>query len=242
MFSDIPPILFSSCISYTFLLVAIFLCAIELKTLHLFHCTYRLFGLSAMLQWIGILCQGVAWTKYGLSGLGPQTTLGGLLMGASEVSYLCLLLIMAKGYTITRARLSSCSTIKLTIFINIYIVVYITLFIYQAEAFDPGEVLNLYESPAGFGLAGLRCASWGAFLFSTATTIRKYPEKQHFFYPFGLLGSLWILGGPLLTIIGIGILDAWVRESVMCATLNALAFGGHVCFLVSIINIVNMKN
>lgn len=166
-------------------------------------------------------------------GLGPHTTMGNLLMSGSEIAFLLLLLLMAKGYTITRARLSSCSIVKLTIFINTYIVLYVILFIYQAEAFDPGEVLNLYESPAGFGLSLLRCISWCAFMVSTSTTIRKYSEKSSFYYPFGLLGSCWILGGPFLTLIGIGLLDAWVRESVMCATFVMLAFSGHSTFLVS---------
>lgn len=69
-------------------------------------------------------------------------------------------------------------------------------------------------------------------MVSTATTIRKYPEKSSFYYPFGLFGSLWLLGGPFLTLIGIAILDAWVRESVMCGTFALLAIGGHSAFLV----------
>lgn len=165
-------------------------------------------------------------------GYGPHPTLGNLLMSASEIAYLLLLLIMAKGYTITRARLSSCSIVRLTMFINIYIVVYIILFVYQAEAFDPGEVLNLYESPAGFGLSVLRSISWSAFMVSTATTIKKNPEKGSFYYPFGLLGSCWILGGPFLTLVGVNLLDAWVRESVMFATFFLLSFCGHSIFLV----------
>uniref|UniRef100_A0A1B0D2C2 Uncharacterized protein n=1 Tax=Phlebotomus papatasi TaxID=29031 RepID=A0A1B0D2C2_PHLPP len=229
--ADIPPILLTECLAYTFLLLGMFLCAIELKTRHLFHCTYRLFTFSAFVQWAGILVQGVAWAKYAVSGLGPSTTLGGLLMGASEVSFLALMLLMAKGYTITRARLSTATTVKLTVFINIYIVAYISLYILQAETFDPGEVLNIYESPAGFGLIGLRCGAWGAFLMGVAATLRKYPEKSPFYYPFGLLGSVWILAGPALTLVGIGVLDAWVRESVMCAISGTVAFGGHAAFL-----------
>lgn len=93
-------------------------------------------------------------------------------------------------------------------------------------------MLNLYESPAGFGLAGLRIGAWGAFVISTVTTIKKHPEKASFYYPFGVLGSLWILGGPLTTVFGIAVLDAWVRESIVCFVLAALAVGGHSAFLV----------
>lgn len=139
-YSVIPPIILVQFIMYSLLLVALFFCTVELKSLHLYHCTYRLFAFSVMIQYLGILVLGIAWIRYGMTGIGPHTTVGGLLACVSEIAFLLLLLLMAKGFTITRARLSSCSIVKLTIFINTYIVAYIILFIYQAEAFDPGEV------------------------------------------------------------------------------------------------------
>lgn len=133
-------------IVYSLLIVALFFCTIELKSLHLYHCTYRLFAFSVMIQYVGIIILGIAWIRYGMTGFGPHTTIGGLMSGVSEIAFLLLLLLMAKGYTITRARLSSCSIVKLTIFINTYIVAYIILYIYQAEAFDPGEVINMLST------------------------------------------------------------------------------------------------
>ncbi|XP_053690381.1 transmembrane protein 145-like [Sabethes cyaneus] len=227
----IPPILLVESICYTLLLLAVFLCAIELKTRHLYHCTYRLFALSVLLQWFGILLLSVTWAKYAVSGVGPFTSFGGFFTSASEITFLLLLLLMAKGYTITRARLKTCATVKITVFTNLYAIVYISLYIYQAEAFDPGEVLNLYESPAGFGLAGLRCVSWLFFIYSCAATIRKFTEKGAFYYPFSLLGSMWIMSGPVLTVIGVNVLDPWVRESVMHGALGMVAFAGHLAFL-----------
>ncbi|XP_058065415.1 transmembrane protein 145-like [Anopheles bellator] len=227
----IPPILLAEAIAYSMLLLAVFICAVELKARHLYHCTYRLFTLSVLLQWFGLLLLSVTWTKYAVSGIGPFPNFGGIFTSASEITFLLLLLLMAKGYTITRARLKTCATVKITIFINLYVVVYVTLYIYQAEAFDPGEVLNLYESPAGFGLAGLRCVAWGFFLYSSAATIRKFAEKVPFYYPFTMLGSLWILSGPVLTLLGVNVLDPWVRESAMHGALGAVAFAGHLAFL-----------
>uniref|UniRef100_A0A182MUZ7 Uncharacterized protein n=1 Tax=Anopheles culicifacies TaxID=139723 RepID=A0A182MUZ7_9DIPT len=227
----IPPILLAESIAYSMLLLAVFICAVELKARHLYHCTYRLFTLSVLLQWFGIMLLSVTWTKYAVSGIGPFPNFGGIFTSASEISFLLLLLLMAKGYTITRARLKTCSTVKITIFINLYVVVYVSLYIYQAEAFDPGEVLNLYESPAGFGLAGLRCAGWVFFMYACAATIRKFTEKTPFYYPFTMLGSLWILSGPVLTLLGVSVLDPWVRESVMHGALGMVAFAGHLAFL-----------
>lgn len=63
-----------------------------------------------MLQWSGTLLNSVTWAKYAVSGIGPFTIFGGFFLGASEICFLLLLLLMAKGYTITRARLSTGST------------------------------------------------------------------------------------------------------------------------------------
>lgn len=133
IFLVIPPVLLAQILLYTFLLLAIFICGLELKTRDLYHCTYRLFTVSAMLQWSGVLLNSVTWAKYAVSGIGPFTIFGGCFLGASEIAFLLLLLLMAKGYTITRARLSTTSTVKITVFINLYIVVFISLYIYQAE-------------------------------------------------------------------------------------------------------------
>lgn len=58
---------------------------------------------------------------------------GQLLCGASEIQYLLLLVLMAKGYTITRARLKVAFTVKLTVFVCTYTITYTSLFIYQAK-------------------------------------------------------------------------------------------------------------
>lgn len=59
--------------------------------------------------------------------------LGQLICGLSEISYLLLLVLMAKGYTITRARLKVGYTVKLTVFICCYFITFMALFIYQAQ-------------------------------------------------------------------------------------------------------------
>lgn len=136
LFSVIPPVILVEIIIYTFLLLAIFACGIELKTRNLYHCTYRLYTLSAIMHWAGVLMNSVTWAKYAVSGIGPFTIFGGLFTGAGEIAFLLLMLLMAKGYTITRARLSTASTVKITVFINLYIVVFISLYIYQAEVWN----------------------------------------------------------------------------------------------------------
>lgn len=49
------------------------------------------------------------------------------------------------------------------------------------QVFDPGEVLYLYESPAGYGLILLRIFAWCMFVYSTIITLKHYPEKVNNF-------------------------------------------------------------
>lgn len=115
-------------------------------------------------------------------------------MGASETCFLLLLLLLAKGFTITRGRLPLKGAVKLTVFMCLYITTYLTIFVYEAlvqktkqtklfiqfsfvQVFDPGEVLYLYESFPGYGLIILRLCAWAMFIYSTVFTLKKYPEK-----------------------------------------------------------------
>ena len=79
---------------------------------------------------------------YGVDGIGMRSTqlTGRMLEAAAELLFVLLLLLIAKGYTVTRARLPQASTIKLAIFICSYCVIYSTLFIYERVNFDPGQV------------------------------------------------------------------------------------------------------
>ncbi|XP_026476333.1 transmembrane protein 145-like [Ctenocephalides felis] len=226
----ILPILMFYCMVYLLMFLAVLICSVELRSRHLLHTTYKVFCTSVVLQEFGILANSIAYVKYALSGLGPHNTLGSVIMASSEVVFLTLLLLMSKGFTITRARLSGKTIIKLVVFINTYVITYFILYA-QSEKFDPGEVLYLYESVAGFGLCGLRIVAWGIFICSVATTIKKYPEKGTFYYPFSVFGSLWFISGPAFILIANSHIDNWVRESVVCGVQLFIAFAGHAFFL-----------
>lgn len=68
-------------------------------------------------------------------------------------------------------------------------------------------------------------------MLACTTTIRKFPEKRNFYFPFGILGSCWILAGPILIFLIVGLLDPWVRESVVFIAFAIVAFIGHAAFL-----------
>ncbi|XP_035456493.2 uncharacterized protein LOC118280519 [Spodoptera frugiperda] len=238
------PVLLAYTFAYVVVMIAVVMCSVELKSRHLLHSTYKLFLMSVVSQHSGVMLQSLAYIRYAANGFGTDNAkiVGQFLCGLSEMSFLLLLVLMAKGYTITRGRLKVGFTVRLTIFMCCYIVTYIVLFIYQAKAFDPGEVLYLYESPAGYGLIVLRILAWCMFAYSTFFTVRKYPEKNMFYCPFFICGTLWFYAGPLFILTANTYIDKWVRESVVTAVLLFITFSGHIMFLLLTLPVFANKN
>ncbi|XP_060534334.1 transmembrane protein 145-like isoform X2 [Cylas formicarius] len=230
----ILPVLMAFSIAYSFLMVAIVVCSLELKSRQLLHTTYKIFVISVVLQLFAILVLSIVYLKYAVS--------GNMLMGASETCYLLLLLLLAKGYTVTRGRLPIKASVKLTIFMCLYVTTYLTIFVYEAIVFDPGQVLYLYESPAGYSLIMLRIFAWFMFIYSTVFTLKRYPEKSGFYYPFNIFGTIWFVAGPTFIISANTYIDKWVRESIVWAVLLFIAFGGHLMFLILTMPSVANKN
>jgi hypothetical protein len=59
------------------------------------------------------------------------------------------------------------------------------------QFFDPGEVLYIYESPAGYGLVAMRLLGWIWFCYAIFFTLKHYPAKAKFYYPFFIFYTLW---------------------------------------------------
>ena len=90
---------------------------------------------SVLLQAVGILLITITYAKYAHDGIGSQglKTLGRIFEASSEIVYILLLILLGKGYTVTRARLRASSVVKVTVFMSVYCVTYIALFTYERQ-------------------------------------------------------------------------------------------------------------
>ena len=109
------------------------------------------------------------------------------------------------------------------------------------------QVLYLYDSVFGYGLVIMRMVGWLMFIYATFFTLKHYPEKGGFYYPFFCFYTLWFVASPCVIILGNNIIEKWVREKVSpcpvsshtCPFLqvvsgveHAVALVGHSVFLV----------
>ncbi|CAJ0575965.1 unnamed protein product, partial [Mesorhabditis spiculigera] len=205
-----------------------------LKSRNLLHQTFKLYQFSIVLECVSLFFLSFAYYLYALNGFGiNQLKQMGMFMRGFQTSlFLLLLLLIAKGYTITRGRLSASSICKLVSFIFSYMVVYIAMFFYAQKMFDSAKVTYVSESMPGYCLAGLRIIGWLSYAFSSITTANKYPGKRGFYSVMGALMTLWFLMGPISILIANFVMDKWVREEVVNLVECCVTFYGFFVFMV----------
>lgn len=143
-------------------LILLFFTLGVLESRNLLHETYKLFMVSVLVESAGLTLLTTYYAMFAQYGTANETIkfIGRAFESFSSVTLLLLLILLAKGYTVTRARLPSKTSLKIGIFMGMYTIIYAALLTWERSVFDPGEVLYTYESPAGYGLIILRLGGW----------------------------------------------------------------------------------
>ncbi|XP_012232288.1 transmembrane protein 145-like [Linepithema humile] len=229
----ILPLLIATASIYVILVTLSFYVALQLRSRRLLHISYKLFMASLLCQLLGALCEIYSYVNLGLRGTSVENAylLGQLLEASSETLYTLLMLLLALGFTVTKSVLTAPQVRWLMVFIGLTAFFQMSLFIYQFEGFDPGQVLYIYESPAGYFLIALKLIAWFVFITRCCKTIRKMNTKLHFYASLLSLGSAWFLCHPLTVLTITVFVDNWVRESVAKGSSLWIVFLGHITFL-----------
>ncbi|KAL9965057.1 hypothetical protein ACROYT_G028785 [Oculina patagonica] len=200
----------------------------------LFHFSYKMYLISTTFEVISLMFYIIYYAKYGKSGIETYglSVVGRASHFISHVIFLLMLILMAKGWTVTRGRISSSGQIKLSIFGTVYTVCFAILFFYEVAVFDPGEVLYIYESPAGIGICVLRVIAWLWFCYGTFFTLKHYPNKCSFYYPFWFFYTGWFLAGPVVVIIATFKIPKWERAQIVNGIDWSISFLAHFVFLI----------
>lgn len=197
---DILPLLIPTVCMYMIFIVLSFYIALQLRSRRLLHISYKLYIASLLCQLIGVSCELYSYVNLGLRGV-PATDaylLSQLLEACSETLYTVLMLLLALGYTVTKSVLTSLQIRWLVLFVGSTALFQLSLLGYQSEAFDPGLVLYIYESPPGYCLIALKLIAWFVFVTRCFKTIRKLNTKLNFYTSLLFLGSVWFLFHPLI--------------------------------------------
>ncbi|XP_011791984.1 PREDICTED: transmembrane protein 145 [Colobus angolensis palliatus] len=197
-----------------------------LKGRQLLHTTYKMFMAAAGVEVLSLLFFCIYWGQYATDGIGNESVkiLAKLLFSSSFLIFLLMLILLGKGFTVTRGRISHAGSVKLSVYMTLYTLTHVVLLIYEAEFFDPGQVLYTYESPAGYGLIGLQVAAYVWFCYAVLISLRHFPEKQPFYVPFFAAYTLWFFAVPVMALIANFGIPKWAREKIV----NGIQLGIHL--------------
>ncbi|KAM5209997.1 transmembrane protein 145 isoform 2-T2 [Hipposideros larvatus] len=197
-----------------------------LKGRQLLHTTYKMFMAAAGVEVLSLLFFCIYWGQYATDGIGNESLkiLAKLLFSSSFLIFLLMLILLGKGFTVTRGRISHSGSVKLSVYMTLYTLTHVVLLIYEAKFFDPGQVLYTYESPAGYGLIGLQVAAYVWFCYAVLVSLRHFPEKQPFYVPFFAAYTLWFFAVPVMALIANFGIPKWAREKIV----NGIQLGIHL--------------
>lgn len=104
-----------------------------LRSRHLLHATYKMYMMSLALQFVALILLTTYYSLYARDGYSIEglKMAGKSLEAVSTLVFLLLLILLAKGYTVTRARLKRKTSVKIACFMVVYTCVYIILFILE---------------------------------------------------------------------------------------------------------------
>uniref|UniRef100_A0A8B9PC37 Transmembrane protein 145 n=1 Tax=Apteryx owenii TaxID=8824 RepID=A0A8B9PC37_APTOW len=224
----------------TFLLIFVLIFLVScyfgylLKGRQLLHTTYKMFMAAGGVEVLSLLLCCGYWGQYACDGVGNASLkiLAKLLFSVSFLIFLLMLILLGKGFTVTRGRISHTGSVKLSVYMTLYSITHVVLLIYEAEFFDPAQVLYTYESPAGYGLIALQFLAYVWFCYAILITLKQFPEKQPFYVPFFAAYTLWFFAVPVTALIANFGIPKWAREKIVNGIQLGIHLYAHAVFLV----------
>ena len=119
-------------------------------------------------------------------------TISTVLAAMSEVLLVLLLILLAKGWTIVRRKITASGRTKIGVYITLYICVYLASIIWSILTINAPSVNYFFSSPPGIMLLVLRLYGWLWFTYSVYTSIKTFHSKKvnYIYMYYSLLFSL----------------------------------------------------
>ncbi len=148
-----------------------------------------------------------------------------------ETLFVTLLLVLAKGWTIVRRKISAAGRIKITIFVTIYLFLLLLANIMDGMMYDPAVILYFYEAPWGQIVIFCRVCLAAWFINAARITSHNFEKKRGFYGKFNKFYLVWILSTPVAYWIST-FLETYHRYLFMYATEATFTFLGQFVLIV----------
>jgi hypothetical protein len=187
-----------------------------------FHHTVRLLDASVIIQWFSIMSFLAYWAEYGHSGRGwlagftPSSMVFGYFFQAVADTLLMLqCLLICKGWTIVRTKISANGRVKLAIFTTLYAWIWIIAVGWNLYIVKHLDVVFFYDCLPGRLLIAMRFIAAAWLYRCTRATLLHYASKKRFLKRFTYVYMTWLVGTPVAAMIANRYIDEWVRQKAV---------------------------
>lgn len=183
------------------------------------HPIYQLSAVVVTLLAVSVFFQFVHHMSYTSDGIGMTGLehMGQIIDIIARVTFILLLLLLAKGWAITRNRLTQRTLIVSITFA--FGLVYLLAYFVERSLEDPAEIGLATLTKAFYFLVvalGFVFAFWYAFTAYMTMVAENNPVKRSFMMRIGILFFIYLLSIPTVAFLSF-LVDPWIREIVISA-------------------------
>lgn len=221
-------------IAYSILLTITCIIAKILVIKKLLHTTYKIFIATIIFQFFSYVFTLSEYGQFATSGVPTSACglIGRILDMIANIIFLLILILIAKGYTVTRGKLRTVTCIKIIIVFCLYIGAYLIAFLYSEILFDPGLVNYFYSSPGGLAMIIIKVSiGWVWFCYGIFFTIKNYPEKKKFYIALAIFYSIWFWASPIVILCTNYVIAKYLQEKIGFIVQSLITLIGHVFFI-----------
>ncbi|CAO1343743.1 unnamed protein product [Diamesa serratosioi] len=190
-----------------------------------FHPLTKLFTLSLILEFVSICFILVYLLKYASTGTGNETVriTGDVFDILSRTSFMLILLLLAKGWAVTRLEISRMSWfILITIWLS-YLALNVFLYVWNMTEIDVVSDIDEFQTWPGWLVLISRSFIMLWFLYELRNTM-KYEhssKKLDFLLHFGASSLVWFIYLPIIALISMQVSPFW-RYKLLLAVTNSV--------------------
>ncbi|KAK3853937.1 hypothetical protein Pcinc_039549 [Petrolisthes cinctipes] len=187
------------------------------------HAITRLFTATLVVQVAGLLLNTLHLLVFSSDGIGflPLNIAGDLFNILAQSSFMLVLLVLAKGWAVTRMVLTGRPLI--IALWGLYSVLILTLYFWNMMEVDVIQDIDEYQTWPGWMTLGLRVVIMVWFLCELRTTMtyEHNATKLHFFLHFGAASLVWFIYLPVVALIALQISPLWRYKLLLGFTYSA---------------------
>ncbi|XP_063216175.1 transmembrane protein 145 [Bacillus rossius redtenbacheri] len=211
------------------LYLVFFVCYVVLLPLQLYavtrqqHPVTRLFTASLLLEFLALSFILIHVVTFALDGVGlyQMEVAGDIFDILSRTTFMLLLLLLAKGWAVTRLEL----TYKPLVFLTwiLYGVVQVLLYVWNMTEVDIIDDIDEYQTWPGWLVMVFRTLIMVWFLFELRNTMlyEHNSQKLNFFLHFGASALVWFIYLPVVALIALQVSTLWRFKLLLGITYSA---------------------